>query len=271
MVVSDMRNVITSDDSKSVIELTQVSCYEVLERLHALNIDFQFETDSFTHAQGASGHLSLPPGYFFEGDKSKIEQPLLSMIGADMFPGEFFPWTDDVSIKNRDDDGQISFIFKQYARGMHCLGGELPIQTRLFEFESELKRAFPEEFIYALELTFDLVVNNQKTEKLEIELKIDTDLVDSSVVKEYQELVVEEEARIKCLFVGFADDYIEEIKGWDVENDRLEFSAEGSWGSQMDTSLNFSCQQVLSAEFLKDHLPSDKFDIRLVYDPGGEN
>ena len=267
----DMTSLIASNDSKSVIELNQVSCYEVLEKLHALKIDFEFETDSFTHWQGASSHLSLPHGYSFEGDKQEIETALFRIIGSDLFPAFFLPWTDDVSIKNEGDTEHVSFIFKQYAFGMHCGGGELPIQTRLFELSSELSGTFPEDFIDALEITFELVINSQKMEKLKLELRFDADLVDGSVVKQYQALVGEAEQSIKRLFTGFANDYIEEIKAWGVENDRLEFSAEGSLCLQMDTLLSFSCQEVLPAEFLKDHLPNDKFDIRLVYDPSAEN
>ena len=90
-------------------------------------------------------------------------------------------------------------------------------------------------------------------------------------MKEYQALIGEEEQRIKRLFTGFANDYIEEIKVWGVENDRLTFTADASDITAIESWFGFSCQQVLPAEFLKDHLPSDKFDIRLVYDPSAKN
>ena len=217
---------------------------------------------------GADGHLSLPHGYSFEGGKQEIEAALFGTIGSDLFPVFFLPWTDDVSIRNEGDTEHVSFIFKQYSFGY---GGELPIQTRLSELSSELSGTFPEKFIDALEITFELVINSQKMEKLKLGLRFDVDLVDGSVVKHYQALVGEAEQSIKRLLTGFANGYIEEIKAWGAENDRLEFSAEGSLCLQMDTLLSFSCQEVLPAEFLKDHLPNDKFDTRLVYDPSAKN
>lgn len=246
------------------------STYDALKYLVEQKIDFSFSSEVFSHAQGASVHVSENIRQIFDAASVENLEFAIYQFMCGCMADDSLVWLEDFKLSPAlDDDGSLVFDVEFYSSGKNFWGTSDPLyQAFIHGFPCDMETLFYDEYsdeplqLDMLRMFSDVRIVDSNIEKLELRIELADEYRKDFTETELERVngIISEinKSAVSTLEAG-VEELALKVKDSGVSTYSVEFQNENGYLSEGRIEADYSsCYTTQFGDWSFDHLRTDE-------------